>query len=278
MVGVWLTNSLSLEASLFDSCLDGAVSSLNAWAIHQALKPADREHRFGHGKIEALVGLFQSIFIALSAGWLFWEAWHRVKIHHTINLNMHALYIMGAATLLTVLLVTWQHYVVSRTKSLVISSDALHYKADILTNIGAIIGCMAGAWFSSIDISIGVIVALYILWTSWKIGKVSLDVLMDRELEEDTREKIQNIVKSHPQVQGLHELRTRSSGQKDFVQFHLDLTPTLSLREAHEITESVERTLIKNFPHMEILIHQDPSLECSCDHETTGYKENLSPK
>ena len=262
--GVFLTHSLSLQASLFDSCLDGGVSVLNAFAIHQALKPADQDHRFGHGKFEALVGLIQSFFIALSASWLVYEAWKRWYHPQTIVLDVHVIWIMVLATLLTLGLVMWQEHVIKHTKSLVVSSDCLHYKADIVTNIAAILGCIGGAKFAKIDIICGTGIAVYIFWTSWSISKKSFDVLMDRELDEKTREAITKVVFDHPQIQGMHDLRTRSAGQKDFAQFHLDLHPELSVREAHKITEEVEELLNKSFPQLEVLIHQDPSHECAC--------------
>jgi ferrous-iron efflux pump FieF len=262
--GVLITHSLSIEASLFDSCLDGGVSLLNAWAVHEAFKPADREHRFGHGKVEALVGLAQSAFIAISALFLLKEAYQRFLHPQHIHFNTTIIIIMIGATFLTIGLVFWQNYVIKKTGSLIITSDSLHYKADILTNLAAIFGCMLGAYFPSFDVICGILVALYIMKTSWTIAIQSLDILMDKELTEETRQTIKEIVQKHPDVLGIHDLRTRNAGHKNFAQFHLDLNAELTLRQAHIVTEDVERMLTSHFPYFEFLIHQDPHHECAC--------------
>lgn len=262
-IGWILTDSLAFQASLVDSCLDALMSGINAWAVHQSLKPADSEHRFGRGKVEAIAGLGQSLLITVSALWLLKEAWHRLWHPHSVSFSQAGLYIMISASLATLLLVFWQKYVIRKTNSLAITADALHYETDLLTNIGVLISLWVSArWhFSWIDTLIGSAISGYIFFTSWEICKRSFHVLIDKELPLEIRNKITKTALSHPQVLGVHEVRTRSGGHKDFLQLHLDLDPNLTLREAHTISDEVMDMIAAQFPNMDILIHQDPLLE-----------------
>lgn len=257
----WMrTDSLSLQASLIDSLLDMLASILNLLVVRQALKPADEEHRFGHGKAEALGGLGQSAFIAGSAVWLIIDALHRLIDPHPLQDGQTGSIIMIFASILTVLLVLYQRYVVKQTRSLAISADSLHYLGDLYTNIGVLVSLNVSVLlgWTRLDSLVGGGIAIYILHSSWRIGRHSLDVLMDRELPDDARLQITKIALEHPQVWGVHDLRTRSAGLQDFIQMHLDMDEKLSLLEAHDVAQDVEHAVQKAFPHAEVIIHQDP--------------------
>lgn len=257
----WMrTDSLSLQASLIDSLLDMVASIINLLVVRQALKPADEEHRFGHGKAEALGGLCQSTFIAGSAVWLVIDAIHRLINPHPLQDGQIGSLIMVMASILTLFLVLYQRYVVKRTRSLAIAADSLHYLGDFYTNIGVIISLNVSVFldWTRLDSLIGAGIAAYILHSSWKIGRRSLDVLMDRELPDAARLQITEIALNHPHVWGVHDLRTRSAGLQDFIQMHLDMDEKLSLLEAHDIANAVELAVQAAFPHAEVIIHQDP--------------------
>jgi ferrous-iron efflux pump FieF len=257
----WMqTDSLSLQASLIDSLLDIAASIINLLVVRAALKPPDAEHRFGHGKAEALAGLGQSAFIAGSAVWLIIDAMHRLVHPHPLHESDIGSFVMILAIILTLLLVMFQRYVIKRTRSLAISADSLHYLGDLYTNIGVLLSLNVSVLFgwTRLDSIVGAIIAGYILYTSWSIGRRSLDVLMDRELPDEARQKITEIALNHSRVWGVHDLRTRSAGLQDFIQMHLDMDENLSLLEAHDVANDVEIALQKEFPHAEIIIHQDP--------------------
>lgn len=256
-----LSGSLSLQASLIDSLLDSMSSIVNFFIIRQAVKPADAEHRFGHGKAEALAGMGEAIFIAASALWLTIEAVHRlffpVKLIKPTFLGNS---LMLSAIVLTFILVLFQHIVVKRTKSVAIAADALHYRGDLLITIGVFVSLNGAAYFDwgQFDVFVAIFIAGYILVSSWKIGVHALHILMDRELPNAIREEISAIALGHSRVQGIHDLRTRSSGQSEFIQMHLELEGSLSLIEAHEITQEVAEALYRKFPDAEVIIHQDP--------------------
>lgn len=257
----WMvTDSLSLQASLIDSLLDMATSVINLLVVRAALKPADAEHRFGHGKAEALGGLGQSAFIAGSAVWLILDAVHRLISPHPLQESGTGSIVMVIAIILTGLLVLYQRYVIKQTRSLAISADSLHYLGDLYTNIGVLISLNVSALLGwvRLDSLVGAGIAGYILYTSWSIGRRSLDILMDRELPDAARLRIMEIILADPRVWGVHDLRTRSAGLQDFIQMHLDMDEKLSLLEAHEVADNVEFALQAAFPHAEIIIHQDP--------------------
>ena len=253
------TGSLSLQASLVDSMLDILASILNFIIIRQAIKPADKEHRFGHGKAEAIGGLIQTAFIAGSAAWLIIDVAHRLfepqPLAHVALGNS----VMLAATLITGILIGFQRYVVKRTGSLAIKADSVHYETDFLTNIGVLISLNLSVYFGWLwlDVLVGGAIAAYIFVASLKIALNSVDVLMDKEMDDETRATLKQIIGCHPRIHGFHDLRTRSSGYHMFVQFHLDLDKNLPLWEAHQIGEEVEQMIIEKFPTAEVIIHHD---------------------
>ncbi len=258
-----MTNALSLQATLIDSLLDAAASLINLVAIHHAHRPADAEHRFGHGKIEAIAALGQSLFIAGSSGWLLFEAVHRFVHPQTTEAVGIGVGVMGLAIVLTASLVVFQNYVIQKTHSTAIKADSVHYRSDLLINISVIIALIAGDNFDLpfLDPLLGSLIAAYILWTAWTISREAFHLLIDRELPDAKRAEILVLVKSHPDVRGVHDLRTRSSGSHSFIQLHLEMDGSMSLNRAHEIAEEIIEKIREKFPHCEVLIHQDPYLD-----------------
>ena len=260
----YITDSLSIKASLVDSLLDAFASMINFVAVRHALRPADAEHRFGHGKVEALASLAQALFISLSSLWLMHEVVERLHEPSSLQYNSLAVAVMIASTILTGVLILGQRYVIRKTNSLAVSADALHYQTDILTNIGVLVSFALSSYLhlTYLDTLVGAIIAVYILFASWKISKTSFDILMDRELPDETLAAIRYIAQSHPQVLGIHDLRTRSSGHNEFIQMHLDLEASLTLDQAHHIADEVASQIYKTFPAAEVIIHQDPVGRC----------------
>ena len=257
----WIqTDSLSLQASLVDSLIDIGSSIINFLIIREALKPADEEHRFGHGKAEALGGLAQTAFIAGSAGWLLFDAAHRLVYAHPLADVFIGNIIMVGATLITGGLVLFQRWVVRETGSVAIKADSLHYETDFWSNIGVLISLNLASTLNLIwiDVLIGVGIAVYLFTTSLKVASNSLDILMDKELSDEIRENITQIASSHPDVQGIHELRTRSAGYNIFIQLHLELEKNMTLERAHDITLEVMDLIHAVYHHAEVIIHQDP--------------------
>ncbi|ARN84956.1 cation diffusion facilitator family transporter [Candidatus Nucleicultrix amoebiphila] len=267
-----MTNAVSLQATLVDSLLDGMASFINLVAIRHALRPADKEHRFGHGKIEAIAALGQSAFISGSAGWLFYEALHRlIQPEPLIEIKI-GLVTMIVSIIVTIFLVAFQQYVVKKTSSAAIRADSIHYKSDIMVNLSVLLALGLSNFFQHtfFDPIIGAAIAFYILYTAWDIIKHSFDILIDREFPDEAREEITRIAASHPKVKGIHDLRTRSSGSKSFIQLHLEMDPEMTLQEAHKIAEKVSHNIRIKFPRAEIIIHEDPYYDAHDDELEKG--------
>lgn len=256
-----LTDSVSLLSSLLDSVLDAAASVLNLMAVRQAFVPADREHRFGHGKAEPLAGLGQAAFIGGSAVFLFIEAVHHLAqpalpVHSIIGIA-----VMAAAIAVTLGLVVYQRYVIRHTGSLVVSADELHYRSDIVLN-GSVILSLAvssATGWPYADPLFGIAIGLWIIFGAWQVAQKALVQLMDHELPDAERARIRSIAQAHPEVAAVHDLRTRAAGPTAFIQVHLEMDGHMTLAEAHRVSDEVEAALLKAFPHTEVLIHQDPS-------------------
>ena len=259
---VWLmTGSVAILASLLDSLLDAAASVVNLLAVRQALTPADREHRFGHGKAEPLAGLAQSAFIAGSAVLLLVEAIKHLIAPVAIPHTGLAVAVMAASLAVTVGLVAYQKHVIARTNSTAIRADRLHYTGDILVNGGVIASLLAGRWLDLpvLDPLFGAAVGLYILYSAWTIARLSLDMLMDRELPDQDRKRIRDICLENTAVRKVHDLRTRVSGPNTFIQLHIEMDGGISLMNAHAVSDAVERRLLAVYPGAEVMIHQDPA-------------------
>jgi ferrous-iron efflux pump FieF len=259
--GAWLvTGSVSLLSTLIDSLLDLAASLVNLLAIRHALQPADREHRFGHGKAEPLAGLAQAAFVSGSAAFLLFEAFQRLIQPVPIGNTTFGIAVMVISIVLTLGLVAFQRYVVRRTGSVAISADSLHYSADVLVNTSVVVALLmtVNLGWSAADPLFAIGIALFILRGAWSIFTSSFDLLMDRELPEDERQQIRDLATAHAGVISLHDLRTRSSGTMTFIQFHLEMDGNLTLLEAHEIADDVMDEIEEAFPDAEVLIHEDP--------------------
>jgi len=261
LVAYVLTDSIALMASLADSALDVFASFVNLLAIRHALTPADREHRFGHGKAEPLAGLGQGGLLAGSAAFLIVESVSRLIAPHPIAYAGLGLAVMGVAIAATAILVVFQRFVVARTGSIAVSADGSHYLGDILVNAGVILGIVLSARFGILiaDPVIGIAVSCVLLWSAWHVVRQSYDQLMDHELPDADRARIEAIVMAHPEVRDMHDLRTRAAGVHSFIQLHLELDPQMRLLRAHEISDAVEHELCQAFPNAEVIIHQDPA-------------------
>jgi len=261
-IGAYLvTDSVALLSTLIDSLLDAAASVINMFAVRHALTPADREHRFGHGKAESLAGLGQSAFIAGSAVFLIFEAGHRLYDVQPVHNSMIGIAVMAFSIVVTIVLVGFQRYVVRTTRSIAISADALHYFGDLLVNGSVILSLFLGMQFGwhVLDPIFAIGIACFIVISAWQIARQSLNQLMDRELPDHTRERIKEVVLAHPHVIAMHDLRTRIAGPTLFIQLHLEMDPEITLVRAHEISDSVEARLLNAFPGAEVIIHEDPA-------------------
>lgn len=255
----WVTGSVSLLASLIDSMIDIIASLVNLVVVKYSLQPADEEHSFGHGKAESLAALAQAMFISGSACFLILNGIDRFFRPHELNSPELGIGVSFISLLITLGLVLFQKYVVRKTGSQAIAADSLHYQSDLYMN-GAIMVALGLSWYGigQADATFAIGIGLFILVSAAKMAYEAIQSLLDRQLPEEELAKIKEICQSEKQVLGVHQIRTRMSGPVRFIQLHLELDDDLPLIQAHYIADNVEDALIAEFPHSDVIIHQDP--------------------
>ncbi|NBF03227.1 cation diffusion facilitator family transporter [Pseudomonas sp. Fl5BN2] len=255
----WLSGSVSMLAGLTDSVLDGFTSLLNLLAVHYALRPADDDHRYGHGKAESLAGMAQALFIAGSAILIAFQASERLNHPEPVGAPWLSIGVIVLSLALTAALLTLQHRVIRITGSNAVRADSLHYRSDMLLNGSILLALVLAAFgWHQVDAWFGLGIAVYILWSAIQIARESFSVLMDEELPVDVSQHMLELACSVPGVLGAHDLRTRISGSHWFVQLHLELPGDLTLSVAHSISDQAADAIHQAYPRAEVLVHADP--------------------
>ena len=255
----WLSGSISMLAGLTDSLLDGVTSFLNLLAVHYALRPADDDHRYGHGKAESLAGMAQALFIGVSAVLIAFQAIERLKHPEPVGAPWIGIGVIIFSLVMTVGLLVLQHRVVKATGSNAVRADSLHYRSDLMLNGSILVALLlASVGFPQLDAWFGLGIAVYILWSAYQIARESFSVLMDEELPSDVSDNMLTLACNVPGVLGAHDLRTRISGNVWFVQLHLELPGELTLSQAHSISDSAAQAIAEVYPQAEVLVHADP--------------------
>ena len=253
------TQSVSLLASLIDSIMDSAAAIINFFAVRYAMAPADKEHRFGHGKAEALAGLAQALLILGSIGLLLSQTLGRLWDPVVIENTPFGIIVMAASMGLTGALVLLQRQVVKQTKSTAIEADSLHYTSDLLMNLGVIIALVLATYgHYGADPYLALSIGAYVIYSAWGIAKTAFDLLLDHELSDEQRQHITQMAITHPLVMGMHDLRTRQSGHMQFIQLHLELQDRMLLIQAHDVADEIELRILQLFPYADVIIHLDP--------------------
>lgn len=254
------TGSVALLSSLIDSSVDAFASIVTLVGVRYALQPPDTTHRFGHGKGEPLAAVAQALFIAGSGVLLTYQAISRIVNPEPLRQSWIGIAVMLVSILLTLALVGYQRHVIRRTGSVAIRADSLHYSGDIAMNVAVIAAILLADYTGKtvFDPLFAIGIAVFLIASAARIARRSLDMLMDRELPAEKRRRIREIVMTHPETRGVHDMRTRNAGDRYFIEFHLELDRHLTLEEAHDITDAVELEVMAAFPNSEVLIHQEP--------------------
>lgn len=257
---VWRTDSTAMLGSLADSALDLAASMATLAGVWIAAQPADEDHRFGHGKAEALAAMFQVLLISMSGIGIAARAVDRLLHPGQTAAADEGIVVSVIAIIATFALIGWQRYVLRRVNSIAIQTDSLHYQSDFFLNLSVIAALVLDQYlgFSQADPLFGLGIAAWLLWGAWRAAGESIDHLMDREWPEERREAFLQVIARNPDIRGVHDLRTRTSGADDFVQFHMAVDPNLTVAQAHDLMDAVEERLAREFPGVEVLIHPDP--------------------
>lgn len=271
-VFAWLSGgSVAMLASAVDSGLDALASGVTLIVVRWSLAPADHEHRFGHGKLEPLAGLVQAALVLTSAAALLRAAIDRLTHPAPVAAGWLGLGVMAVASVATVVLLRYQRQVVAQTGSTAIRGDSLHYATDLAMN-AAVAVSIAASWglgWLWVDPVLGLVVAVLAGRSAAGIGWEAVQLLIDRELPEEDRKHIAEIIKRHPEILGVHDLRTRRSGLQRFVQFHLEFPADISLRDAHRIGDEIENEVCHLVVGAEVIVHFDPMP----DHDTARRRD-----
>lgn len=254
------TGSMAILSTLFDSVQDFLTSAINFFAVHHALKPADHHHRFGHGKAQAIGALIQSVIIIASALFLIAQSVQRLVYPRPLTQLGFGLEVLGIIILLTIALVRFQSYVIRKTGALSIKADQAHYTGDVLMNVGVIVSMLIAYYFQFyiIDALFGIGVGLYLFFVVFSVLKESVGMLMDSEMPLSFRRELEGIVLTHKGVYAMHDLKTRTSGDNVFVQFAIDVDGRMTLKRAHDITDSLEAQIHQRFSTVQAIIHPEP--------------------
>ncbi len=256
----YVSGATTMLATLTDSVVDAAVSIMLLLAVHYSLKPADKDHRHGHGKVEGIAALMQGAFLGGAGIFLGFEAFNRFINPEPLSHHGLTIGVASIAIALTFLIIGGQKFALRYAPSLALASDHAHYKTDIFLN-GSVIVAMLVDYYgmvSWIDPAFALFIAFYFMYTAVAVTGNSIDMLMDKELPADIRHEIEKLVMQNSQIHGMHDLRTRMSGMNMHISFDVELDPHLTLKQAHDIVRELDHAILAKYPNAEIIIHMDP--------------------
>ena len=256
----WATSSVAMLGSLADSGLDLLASLVTLYGVKLAAEPADHDHRFGHGKAEALAALFQVMLITASAVGIAWRAVTALGRDTPTGNAEFGIGVSVVAIVATACLLAYQRRIIRRTGSVAIMADNVHYQSDVLLNGSVIVALVLDQYFGwkKADPVFGIAIALWLAWGAFRASSNAIDQLMDKEWPEGERARFIEVAARQPGIKGIHDFRTRRSGAHDFAQFHMEVGRDLTIHAAHDIVENVEQALRRAYPKVEVLIHLDP--------------------
>lgn len=273
-IAFFKTNSLAIFSSFIDSVTDLFASLISFVAVYFSTKPATRDHRYGYGKTEALSALLQAMFVGISGVFVIIDGIKRLIYPVDIIKIDIGVGIMIFSIVMTIALVCFQTFVANKTKSLAIKADRAHYTVDFLTNSTVVISLLLVCFFefSYFDVVAALFISVYLLYSACGLAKEAIALITDTELPADVRQNVESIVKNSKGILGMHDFRTRSLGDIYYFELHLEIDGNLSLFEAHKLSASVEKKILKIYPKSQVLIHQDPAgiKETRLDHEING--------
>ena len=256
----WSTGSTAMLGSLADTGLDLIASLATLAGVWVAAQPDDHHHRFGHGKAEAIAAMFQVVLISISALGLAARAVQQLLAGGRTEAAGDGIVVSAIAMGATLALLAWQRHVIRKTNSLAISTDHVHYQSDLLLNLAVIAALSLDQYLgiSGADPLFGLVIAGWLGWGAWGASQAAIEQLMDREWPEEKKHRFLEVLARHPELRGVHDLRTRTAGDRDFVQFHVWVDGNMTVAAAHDVMDQIEAKILAEFPGIEILIHPDP--------------------
>ncbi|MCK4503131.1 MAG: cation transporter [Desulfuromonadales bacterium] len=262
-----LSGSMAVMAAAIDSILDILMSGVNFMAIRHAEQPPDQSHPFGHGKFETLATLFQAFVITASGGWIIYESVIRLSHNTKIENIDHGIWVLAFSAVVSWFIASHLRKVAKQTDSSALEADSLHFRMDIYSNLGLMAGLLMVRWFDIywLDAALSILVALYILHEALQLIKRGLRDILDHELPEDIQQQIHQLITTHGgSVAGYHGLRTRRAGSIKLMDFHLEVCKDMTVKEAHELTDNLEKKIEQEILGADVTIHIEPCMVKEC--------------
>ncbi len=261
LAGWLITGSIVLLASAIDALVDTGASIVTLLGVRYAQQPPDRDHRFGHGKGEAVAAFTQASFLAGAAVVLAFQSVQRLVSPLQLDALEIGVWLIGASLLAALGLVAMQTWAVRRTGSTAIAADRAHYLADIALNAAVLLALGVTQWtgWTRADPVFALAISLYMLWNAHAIARQALEQLLDQELPAQDRRRIKDAVRACVGVRDIHDLRTRFSGDRTFVEYHLEVDPGLTVEIGHAIGDATETAIQNLLPGtVEATAHIEP--------------------
>ncbi len=255
----FLTGSLGILSEALHSCLDLIAAIITFFSVSVSDRPADGDHHYGHGKIENFSALIETLLLLLTCVWIIYEAVHRLytgKVH--IQVTSWSYIVVVASIIIDYSRSTALMHTAKKHNSQALEADALHFSTDIWSSsvvLGGLVLANFGWYYA--DAIAALFVALIVIYVAFKLGKRSIDVLLDKA-PGIMIENIEKVVLDVPGITSVHNVRIRNSGAEVFVELSIHVSPRATLKAVHEMADEVERRICADIPRCTVHIHQEP--------------------
>jgi cation diffusion facilitator family transporter len=262
-----LTNSLGILAEAAHSGLDLVAAAMTYFAVRVSDKPADKEHTFGHGKIENLSALFETVLLLATSGWIIYEAIRRLFFGNAIvESSIWSFIVMGASIVIDYTRSRILYKAARKYKSQALEADALHFSTDIWSSTVVILGLIGLTiarhfnldWMEKADSIAALVVAIIVIYVSAELGWRTISALLDTA-PHGLADKVESVSASVPGVVDAHAIRIRASGAHTFIDMHITMDGKCTLDEAHAATEVIEKAIREIINPVDITVHVEPA-------------------
>jgi cation diffusion facilitator family transporter len=253
------TGSLGILAEAAHSGLDLVAAGLTFLAVRFSGRPADREHPYGHGKIENLSALVETLLLLLTCTWIVWEAVHRLRFHETqVQVTVWSVAVMLTSIVIDVSRSRMLARMAKKYRSQALEADALHFRTDVWSSAVVIVGLASvklGWWWGDAVAALGV--SALVVWVSVQLGRRTVDALLDTA-PAGMEERVAAAVSTVEGVRDCHQVRVRYSGPVLFIDLHVLVDGAQTLTEAHKLTETIEAVIQEIAPQADVTVHPEP--------------------
>jgi len=259
VVGI-VTGSLGLLSEALHSCLDLLAAIVTYFSVRISDKPADKAHNFGHGKVENLSALIQTVLLLITCGWIVYEAINRLFFEEVlVEVTIWSYIVVVTSIIVDISRSRALSRVAKKHNSQALEADALHFSSDIFSSLAVLIGliCVDVFDFHAADPIAALVVAVIVLTVCYRLGKKAIDILLDKAPAQ-SYEFVTNILNEHPEIEKLHNLKLRTAGADTFVSFNIHLDPSMSFAEVHKFCDHLEKDIQQKIPRCEVYIHAEP--------------------